>query len=281
MDENLTFVDVYLIPWMIKIALALTIFIVGKIAAGYLTAFVTKVMERSRLDVMLVKFLHNLLYVVLLVAVVIAAVQQLGVNVTSLLTIVGAAGLAVGLALKDSLSNFAAGVMIIVFRPFKIGDSITANGNWTGVVDEIGMFCTLLHTFDNQRVIIPNSAVIGGTIINSNAFLTRRIDLAFQIAYTSNIGEAKKAIESVVSADTRILKEPVPAIGVDQLGNNTITLFVRAWVLSNEYGDTRADMLERIKGALDTAGISFLPPPVPAPAPPAQIASPPANEKSV
>jgi len=278
--DSLALVDQYLIPWTIKIALALIIFVVGKIAARYLTTFVTKLMERSHLDVMLIKFLHNLLYVVLMVGVVVAAVQQLDVPVTSFLTIIGAAGLAVGLALKDSLSNFAAGVMIIVFRPFKIGDAITANGNFTGIVDEIGMFATLMRTFDNQRVIIPNSAVISGTILNASAFPTRRIDLLFQVAYTTNIGDAKKAIESVVSADTRILRDPAAAIGVDQLGNNTITLFVRAWVRSSDFGDARADLLERIKSTLDAAGISFLPVAVPAPPLP-PVASPPASEDRI
>jgi small conductance mechanosensitive channel len=263
MDENLTLLNQYLIPWLIRIAQALTIFIVGKIAAGYLTRFITALMVRSRLDEMLVKFLHNLFYVLLLIAVALAAIEALGVNVTSALAILGAAGLAVGLALKDSLSNFAAGVMIIIFRPFRIGDLVTANGGCTGVVDEIGMFCTLLHTLDNQRVIMPNSSVIGGTIINSSAFPTRRIDLLFQLAYTSNIGVARKAIESVVSADMRVFKEPMAAIGVDQLGTNTITLFVRSWVRSGDYGDTRADLLEKIKTAFDDAGISFLPPPLP------------------
>jgi small conductance mechanosensitive channel len=268
-EADLSLLDQYLIPGLINVALALTTFLVGKIAAGYLTAFVTKLMVRSRLDQMLVKFLHNLLYVSLLVAVALAAVNMLGVNVTSLLAILGAAGLAVGLALKDSLSNFAAGVMIIVFRPFRIGDLITVNVNTTGVVDEIGMFCTLMHTPDNQRLIIPNSSVIGSTIINSSALPTRRIDLTFQMAYTNNIGDAKKAIESVITADLRILKDPKATIGVDQLGNNIITLFVRSWVLCDDYMDTRADLLEKIKNALDAAGITFLPPPVPpAPLPP-------------
>jgi small conductance mechanosensitive channel len=260
MDENLTLLQQYLIPWAIKVAFALTIFIVGKIAAGYLTAFISRLMVRSRLDAMLVQFLRSLLYVVLVGAVVLAAIDQMGVNITSLLAIVGAAGLAVGLALKDSLSNFAAGVMIIVFRPFKISDSITVSGSCSGVVDEIGMFCTIMHTADNQRVIIPNSTVIGGTIINSSALPTRRIDLIFQIAYTSNIGDAKKAIESVASADVRILKTPSTSIGVDQLGAQTIGLFLRAWVRSSDYGDTRADLLEKVKNSLEESGIDFLPP---------------------
>ncbi len=278
MEDNLSLFDQYLIPWLIKIVLALTIFVMGKIAAGHLTRFVTTLMVRSRLDEMLVKFLHNLLHVLLVIAVAFAAIDQLGINVTSLLAIMGAAGLAIGLALKDSLSNFAAGMMIVIFRPFKIGDLITANGVCTGVVDEIGMFCTLMHTLDNQRVIIPNSSVIGGTIINSSALPTRRIDLLFQLAYTTNIGVARNAIEGVVSADMRVLKDPIASIGVDQLGNNTITLFVRSWVRSGDYADIRADLLEKIKNALEEAGISFLPPPLP-PIPPAQNVAQPVAQK--
>jgi small conductance mechanosensitive channel len=271
MESDLSLLDLYIIPWSIKIAVAIAIFFIGKIAARYLTTIVTRLMERSRLDQMLIKFLHNLLYVVLLVAVVIAAVQTLGVNVTSLLTIIGAAGLAVGLALKDSLSNFAAGVMIIVFRPFKIGDFITVTGNTSGVVDEIGMFSTMMRTADNQRLIIPNSAVISGTIINSSALPTRRIDFTFPLTYASNIADAKKAVESVVFADARVFKEPAAAIGVDQLGNHAMTLYVRAWVKSGDYGDARTDLLERIKNALEAAGVSFPPASLPPALPPQNV----------
>ena len=158
---------------------------------------------------MLVKFLGGMLYAVLFIAVVLAAIDQLGVNVTSLMVIISAAGLAIGLALKDSLSNFASGVMIIVFRPFKIGDFISASGV-SGVVDEIGMFCTLMHTGDNQRIIVPNSVVFGSTIVNASALATRRIDLTIGISYDDNMGKAKDIILDVLSKDARVLTDPAP-----------------------------------------------------------------------
>jgi len=169
MEFNAEVIFALVIPWGIKIIIALAIFLIGKKIARAIANAVKGLMRKSNLDEMLVKFIGGILYAVLFVAVVLAAVDQLGVNVTSLLAILGAAGLAVGLALKDSLSNFASGVMIILFKPFKIGDFITANGT-SGVVDEIGLFCTLLHTGDNQRIIMPNSGVFGSTIVNASAY---------------------------------------------------------------------------------------------------------------
>jgi len=208
------------------------------------------------MDAMLVTFLSNLIYSLLLVAVALAAIDKLGVSVTSLLAIVGAAGLAIALALRDSLSNFAAGVMIVIFRPFKIGDFITAGGS-AGVVDEIGMFCTLLHTGDNQRIILPNSAVIGGTIINANALPTRRIDLVIGISYGDNIGQAKEVITAIVAADERVLNHPAFGIGVAELADSSVNLFVRPWVNSADYWPARAELIENIKVVLDAAGITI------------------------
>jgi small conductance mechanosensitive channel len=156
------------IDWGIKIAIAIAIFIIGKFIARMISRLLQKALRHSGTDAMLTGFLGNIAYGIILVAVVLAAIDSLGVNVTSLLAILGAASLAVGLALKDSLSNFASGMMIIIFRPFKIGDYITAGGI-SGTVDEIGLFCTLLHTGDNQRIIVPNSAIMGDTIINTSA----------------------------------------------------------------------------------------------------------------
>lgn len=256
MEEGMGYIDVMVIPWAIKIVTALAIFIIGKMIAGYITRIVAKMMEKAKLDDMLVKFLSNLMYSLLLVAVVLAAIDQLGVPITSLLAIVGAAGLAIGLALKDSLSNFAAGVMIIIFRPFKIGDFITAGG-CSGVVDEIGMFCTLLHTGDNQRIIMPNSGVIGGTIINVSALPTRRIDLVIGISYNDNIGTAKDIIAKVIAADTRVLADPAPVIAVAELADSSVNLNVRPWVNSADYWAVRGDLLENIKVQLESGGITI------------------------
>ena len=190
------------------------------------------------------------------VAVVLAAIDSLGVNVTSLMAIVAAAGLAIGLALKDSLGNFAAGVMIIIFRPFKIGDFITAGGV-SGVVDEIGLFATLMHTGDNQRMIVPNSAIIGGNITNTSALPTRRIDLVFGIGYDDDIAKAKQIIEDLMQKDERILVDPAPSIALGELADSSVNFNVRPWVKSGDYWPVRADMLEKVKLAFDTNGISI------------------------
>ena len=244
------------VDWGIKIAIAIAIFIIGKFIVRMITNLLQKALRKSGTDDMLVSFLGSLVYGILLVAVVLAAIDTLGVNVTSLLAILGAAGLAVGLALKDSLSNFAAGVMIIIFRPFKIGDFVTAGGS-SGVIDEIGMFCTLMHTGDNQRIIVPNSAIFGGTITNVSAMPTRRVDLVIGIGYDDNIGQARDVIMGVINADERILKDPAPAVAVGELGDSSVNFNVRPWVNTGDYWPVRADLLENIKIKLDEAGISI------------------------
>jgi len=256
MEFNAEMVDMYIIPWSIKIITALAIFIIGKWIARSITDVAKKILRKANQDEMLVKFLGSILYSILFVAVVLAAVDQLGVNVTSLLAILGAAGLAVGLALKDSLSNFASGVMIIIFRPFKIGDFITASGV-SGVVDEIGMFCTLLHTGDNQRIIVPNSGVFGSTIINASALPTRRIDLTIGISYDDNMGKAKEIILDVLSKDERVLADPAPVVAVAELADSSVNLVVRPWVNTADYWAARWDLIEAIKNNLDAAGITI------------------------
>lgn len=245
-----------LTPLAINAIKALAIFIIGKIIAKMLSRYLKKSLLKSGTDPMLADFLGDISYAILLISVILAALSSLGIPVTSALAIFGAAGLAVGLALKDSLSNFAAGVMIIIFRPFKIGDFITAGGS-SGVVDEIDLFCTLMHTGDNQRIIIPNSAVLGGTIVNTSALPTRRIDLVIGIGYEDNIGKARDVILGVIDADSRILKDPEAGVAVGELGDSSVNLNVRPWVNSEDYWPARADLLENIKVSLDAAGISI------------------------
>jgi len=249
-------INTYVIPWAMKIIIALAIFVIGKWIARAVTNFARRIMEKSKLDQMLVNFLGGIIYAVLLSAVVLAAIDQLGVNVISLLAILSAAGLAVGLALKDSLSNFASGVMIIIFRPFKIGDFITAGGQ-SGVVDEIGMFCILLHTGDNQRIIIPNSAVFGSTIVNTSALPTRRIDLVIGISYDDNIGTARDIILDVINNEERVLKDPEPVVAVSELADSSVNFVVRPWVNSGDYWPTRWALTEKIKTSLEAGGISI------------------------
>ncbi len=240
----------------IQIGIALAIFFIGKIVARILANVVQGGLRRAKTDELLVGFIGNIVYGVLLVAVVLAAVDSLGVNVTSLLAILGAAGLAVGLALKDSLANFAAGVMIIIFRPFKVGDWIEAAGI-SGTVDEIGLFATQLHTGDNQRLFVPNDSIINGNIVNTNALPTRRIDLIFGIDYDDDIGKAKEIIRSVLDADERVLDDPAPVIRVGELADSSVNLQVRPWVKTEDYWPARTELLEIVKIKFDEAGISI------------------------
>ncbi|MFT5658641.1 MAG: small conductance mechanosensitive channel [Gammaproteobacteria bacterium] len=256
MENVTTWISTHGVDWGIKIILAIAIFIIGKMVARMLSNLVRKALSRSKTDSMLVDFLGSITYGVLLLAVVLAAVDSLGVNVTSLLAILGAAGLAVGLALKDSLSNFAAGVMIIIFRPFKLGDFITAGGA-SGVVDEIGLFATLMHTGDNQRIIVPNSSILGGNITNTSAMPTRRIDLVIGIGYDDNIGQARDIIMTILQANELILKDPAPGVAVGELGDSSVNINVRPWVNSADYWGVRSELLEDIKVKFDEAGISI------------------------
>lgn len=258
--EELTFLNTilhtYLIPWGTKIILALLVFIVGRWLARILTKTLEKVMTKGHVDKMLVSFLGNIAYAALLAVVVLAALEQLGVNTTSALAILGAAGLAVGLALKDSLSSFAAGVMLIIFRPFKLGDFIEAGGV-AGVVEEIRIFHTMLKTGDNREVTMPNAQIYSGTIINYSARETRRIDLVIGIGYDDDIKKARDIINAVLAANETVLKDPGPTVMLLELGASSVDFAVRPWVKSGDYWTTRADVMEAIKSAFDKEGISI------------------------
>lgn len=251
-----SYLDLYVIPWGIKLVVALAIFLVGRWLAKVLVRIFRKVMDRARVEATLTKFLAAILYAVLLIAVVIATLDQLGVNTTSLLAILGAAGLAVGLALKDSLSNFSAGVMLILFRPFKVGDFIEAAGV-SGTVEVIHVFNTVIRSGDNREIIVPNAGIYGGTIVNVTARATRRIDMVFGIGYGDDIGKARELIEQVMAADSRILKDPAPAISVAELADSSVNLNVRPWANTSDYWAVRSDLLEKVKFAFDANGISI------------------------
>jgi len=251
-----TILNTYLIPWGTKIIMALLVFIVGRWLARLLTKALEKVMTKGKVDPMLVSFLGNIAYAALLAVVVLAALEQLGVNTTSALAILGAAGLAVGLALKDSLSSFAAGVMLIIFRPFKLGDFVEAGGV-SGVVEEIRIFHTMLKTGDNREVTMPNAQIYGGTIVNYSARATRRIDLVIGIGYDDDIKKARDIINEVLEANDTVLKDPAPTVMLLELGASSIDFAVRPWVNSSDYWSTRAQLLEAIKVAFDKAGVSI------------------------
>ncbi|HLF12882.1 MAG TPA: mechanosensitive ion channel domain-containing protein, partial [Gammaproteobacteria bacterium] len=196
------------------------------------------------------------IYVVLLVLVVLTAVAALGVPTANFLAILGAAGLAIALALKDSLANFSSGVMLVFFRPFKIGDFIEAAGI-TGTVESIGIFDTVVISPDNRVIIVPNSLVYGGTIVNTTREPVRRIDLLIPISYEDDVAKAKQVIRDVLDADDRILEEPVAEVVVDALGTSSVNIAVRSWVNTRAFGPVRSDLLERIKSALQDHGLSL------------------------
>ena len=255
-EVALSYADLYLVPWGIKIGLALAIFFIGRLAARWLVRLSERLMRKGGMDDMLVHFLGNIASALLLAFVVLAALDQLGVNTTSALAVLGAAGLAVGLALQNSLANFAAGVMLIVFRPFKTGDFVEAGGV-SGVVETIAVFSTTMKTGDNKEVIVPNGQIYGGTIINYSARPTRRIDLVFGIGYDDDIKQAKQILETEMTRDERILADPAPTILVLELGDSSINLAARPWVNSSDYWTVRSDLLENVKQAFDAAGITI------------------------
>ena len=249
-------IDTYVIPWGINIAMAIAIFIVGKIVVNILCKVMTKILSKSKMDNMLIKFMVSILRAILLLFVVIAALDQLGVDTTSLIALLGAAGLAVGLALQNSLSNFAAGVMLIVFRPFKAGDFVEVAGT-AGVVETINIFSSTLRTGDNKEVIIPNGSIYGGTITNYSARETRRIDMVFGIGYDDDIKKAKELLEKIVTADDRVLAEPAPVIAVSELADSSVNFVCRPWVKTGDYWGVMWDVTEEVKLQFDANGISI------------------------
>ncbi len=256
MEEIIDKLYGYLAEYGLSVIAALLIFVIGKWVAHILAAVVEKLMVKAKVEQTLASFAKHITYVALLVFVIIAAVGKLGVQTTSFIAVIGAAGLAIGLALQGSLANFAAGVMIILFKPFKVGDFIGAGGTM-GAVVEIQIFTTILNTPDNKREIIPNAQITGGNITNYSAVDNRRVDLVFGISYTDNIKNAKETLESVVTADPRVLKDPAPVIAVSELGDSSVNLVCRPWVKPEDYWTVYFDILEKGKLALEEKGITI------------------------
>jgi len=254
--DILQLLNEYALPWGINIVMALAIFIVGRWVVGIILNVVDKLLARTNVDSMLIGFVRSILNAVLLLFVIIAALNQLGVDTTSFIALIGAAGLAVGLALQGSLQNFAAGVLLIIFRPFKVGDFIEAGGA-SGTVEEIGIFSTMLKTGDNREITIPNGSIYGGTITNNSARETRRIDMVFGIGYDDDLRKAKEIIQSIINGDDRILQEPAPLVAVGELADSSVNFNVRPWVKSGDYWKVYYDLNEKIKLAFDDAGISI------------------------
>lgn len=256
LSKVLDTLTVWVTQYSLKLVAALLIIIIGRWISRRISRVLGKLLEKNNVDVTLVSFVENLTYYTLIVVVLIAAIGQLGINTTSFLTVVGAAGLAIGLALKDSLSNFAAGVMLILFRPFRVGDFVEAGGV-TGTVQGITMFNTILNTVDNQRIIIPNGVVTSNIVTNVTANATRRVDLVIGIGYDDDVAKAKKVLTDIIKAEKRILPEPAPKIAVSELGDSSVNFVVRPWVKTGDYWDVYFDLTEKIKITLDKEGISI------------------------
>jgi small conductance mechanosensitive channel len=240
----------------LKVIGSLLIFYIGKKVAIFLTKIVKTSMEKSKIDETIVKFIGNVVYSGLLLFIILAALSNLGVNTTSFIAVLGAAGLAVGLAFQGTLSNIGAGVLLIFFRPFKIGDLITAAGE-TGIVEEINLFSVLLKTLDNKQIIIPNSSVIGGNIVNFSAKETRRVDLTFGIGYDDDLKLAKATLEEIVNSDEKVLKDPAPFVAVSELADSSVNFTVRVWVKTADYWDVYFGTIEKVKLVFDEKGISI------------------------
>ncbi|MFX4176941.1 mechanosensitive ion channel family protein [Aliarcobacter butzleri] len=236
---------------------ALLIFFIGKWIVNKIVAILGKVLRRiNGIDETLVKFLENIVYYALLTVVIIAALNKLGIATTSFLAILGAAGLAIGLALKDSLGNFASGVMIVIFKPFKVGDSVVAGGV-TGTVTEVTIFNTVFLTADNQKIIVPNSSITGGSITNVNANDTRRVDIIVGISYEDNIKHAKEVLANIINENSKVLKDKAVGINVTELADSSVNITINVWVKSSDFASTKAELLESIKTTFDEVGITI------------------------
>lgn len=240
----------------LKIISAVIVFIVGRWVAGLLRNLLQKIMTKKEVDPTIVSFVVHLTYIALLTFVVLAALGQLGIQTTSFIAVIGAAGLAIGLALQGSLANFAAGFLMIIFRPFKVGDFIEGAGVM-GTVEEIQVFTTQLKTPDNKTVIIPNSKLTADNITNFSTKETRRVDLVCSIGYGDDIDKAKKVIADILAEDERILKDPPPTIGLVELADSSVNFAVRPWVKTADYWNVYFDTTEKIKKRFDAEGISI------------------------
>lgn len=244
------------ISWGGKLLIAIAIFVIGRIVVNLLTRGVKKVMARAKMDPILISFLSSIVTGILMLFVVIASVKQLGIDTSSMVALLGAAGLAVGFAMQDSLSNFASGVMLILFRPFTKGNFVEAGGV-TGVVEKINIFNTVMKSGDNREIIVPNGKIFGGVITNYSARDTRRVDMVFGIGYGDDLLKAKRILTEIIAAEERCLADPAPTIAINDLGDSSVNFKVRPWVKTADYWDVLSDITETVKLTFDKEGISI------------------------
>jgi len=256
MDLSWAVVVNFMTLYGVKVLASLLIFFVGKKIASLLTAIVVKGMRKSKIDETVTSFFSNVVYFGLLVVIILAALSNLGINTTSFLAVLGTAGLAIGLALQGTLSNVGAGILLVFFRPFKIGHSVQIAGE-NGTVEELNLFSVVLKTADNKQIIIPNSAVIGKNITNFSAKPTSRIDLIFSIGYEDDLRLAKETLQTLIDAEENVLKEPTPLVAVSELAPTCVKLTVRFWVKNEDGATVSFSLIEKVKLAFDEKRISI------------------------
>lgn len=239
-----------------KLLIALIIFYVGRIIARMLVKGIRKILQAQEVDKILESFVCNLTYWIVMIVVIIAAINQIGVQTTSLIAVMGAAGLAIGLALQGSLSNFAAGVLIVIFRPYRVGDFVEAAGI-SGSVQQVQILTTILKTGDNKQIVVPNAQIMESIITNYSANNTRRVDMIIGVGYDDDLDKVRRTLRELVDAEDRILKDPECLIAVAELADSSVNFALRPWVKTSEYWDVKFDLTERIKKRFDQDGISF------------------------
>lgn len=244
------------LTWGLRLVGALLIVLFGLWLAGRLSKTVGRLLGRTMVDPILRNFFANLAYAAVLILVIVTALDVIGVPPTSLLAVVGAAGLAIGLAMRDSLSNIAAGVMLIVLRPFRAGDVVKLAGT-DGVVEQVRLFQTVVRTFENHEVILPNGQITAAPIINFTAREQRRIDIPVGIGYDDDVREARRVLLAIAAGHEKVLAEPAADVVVSGLGENSVDLTLRAWVRTPDYAPTRSDLLEAVHRGLGEAGITI------------------------
>lgn len=258
-DRASEFLDIAMelgMEYGLKLIAAIVVFLIGKMVANWVKKLVARVMNKGGLDPIIVGFTSSIAYIAMMAFVIVAALGQLGIQTTSFIAILGAAGLAIGLALQGSLANFAAGFLMIIFRPFKVGDYIEGGGV-SGTVQAIHIFTTTLTTPDNKTIIVPNANIGNNNITNYSTQATRRVDLTVGVAYDADLKEVRSILEDIVSKDERILKDPAHQIAVSELADNSVNFVFRLWVNSADYWDVFFDANETVKNRFDEAGIGI------------------------
>lgn len=249
-----TFVREHVVPYGWNIVAALLVFVIGLWVVARISNWIKGLLGK-RLDPVISQFVAKIIHVLLFMVITIAALDRLGINTTSLVAVLGAAGLAVGLALKDSLSNFAAGVMLIMFRPFRIGHYVEIAGT-AGTVQELRIFATVLSSPDNKVITVPNGKILSGTIVNYSEKPTRRVDMMFRVSYDADLSEVKRLLVEALAVDGRCLPEPAPTIVVGELAENSVNVLCRPWVKSVDYWGVKWGVTEEVKRRFDAAGIA-------------------------